>query len=105
MTNGQTLTVGAYIVPNDCKAFVRAGKVIVSYKRNAVQKQRCRDCRHCVMGKSKYNQHYARPVCKLQPKTNRGYANPEIIEQPRYYAVRECDTVCEKYEPRTNETK
>lgn len=86
------------------KAFVRNGKVIVSLKRGAADIPRCRDCKHCVRAKSKYNQHYASPVCEMQPKSNRGYKNPTITEQKRFYSVRPSDAACEKYEPK-NEQK
>lgn len=104
MTEETTLTPGAYSLPNDCKAFVRNGKAIVSRKRNADDTPRCRDCKHCVRAKSKYNQYYVSPVCDLQPKTNRGYINPDINRQKRFYSIRPSDVACEKYEPKENET-
>lgn len=100
-TNLNTLlTPGAYLLPNDCRAFVRNGKVIVSRKCSVPDIPRCRDCKYCIRAKSKYNQYYASPVCKLQPKTNRGYKNPSITRQQRFYAVRPSDAACDKYEPR-----
>nr|DAL02874.1 MAG TPA: hypothetical protein [Caudoviricetes sp.] len=100
MTNETTLTPGAYKLPNNCKAFVRNGMVIVSRKWIADDTPRCRDCKHCIRAKSKYNQYYASPVCDMQPKTNRGYNNPEITSQKRFYSVRPSDAACDKYEPR-----
>lgn len=98
------LAPGAYTLPNNCRAFVRNGKVIVTLKCGANDTiPRCRDCKHCVHAKSKYNQYYASPVCDLQPKTNRGYTKPEITAQPRFYAVRPSDAACKKYEPRNPE--
>lgn len=49
-----TLAPGAYTLPNNCRAFVRNGKVIVSLKCGANDTTpRCRDCKHCVRAKSK----------------------------------------------------
>ena len=103
--NENILTPGAYTLPNDCKAFVRNGKVIVSCKCGAADIPRCRDCKHCIRAQKQYNQWYASPVCKMQPKANRGYNNPEIKRQQRYYAVRPSDAACDKYEPITTESK
>lgn len=103
--NDNTLTPGAYTLPNNCRAFVRNGKVIVSLKCGTADIPRCRDCKHCVRKMSRYNQFYASPVCEMQPKTNRGYKNPEIIRQQRFYAVRPSDAACDKFEPKTPKTK
>lgn len=100
------LMPGAYTLPNNCRAFVRNGKVIVSLKSNANDTTpRCRDCKHCVRAKSKYNQYYASPVCKMQPKSNRGYSNADIKSQKRFYSVRPSDRACDKYEPKEIEMK
>lgn len=103
-TSATELMPGAYTLPNNCRAFVRNGKVIVSLKCGTEDIPRCRDCKHCVRGKSTYNQWTISTVCELQPKTNRGYKNPKIIKQKRYYSVRPSDAACDKYEPK-NEQK
>lgn len=101
-----TLAPGAYSLPDNCRAFVRNGKVIVALKCSANDTSpRCRDCRHCVRAKSKYNQYYASPVCGLQPKANRGYRKPDVLTQPRFYSVRPSDAACKQYEPRTPENE
>lgn len=94
------LFVGEYKLDTDCRAYVRNGKVIVCKKKPSDDTPRCRDCKHCVMGRSKYNQRYEHPVCKLQPKKNKGYSNHAITRQQRFYAVRESDAKCSKYEPK-----
>lgn len=102
MTNDKELQPGSYQLPNNCKAFVRNGKVIVSLKHGVADIPRCRDCQHCIRAKKQYNQWYTSPVCELQPKTNRGYNNPEVKRQQRYYSVRPCDAACERFTPKTD---
>lgn len=100
--NNNELQPGAYQLPNNCKAFVRNGKVIVSLKRGAADIPRCRDCQHCIRAQKQYNQWCASPVCKMQPKENRGYKNPTITKQKRYYSVRPSDAACEHFTPKTD---
>ena len=102
---GEYILPGAYTLPNNCRAFVRNGKVIVSLKCGANDTiPRCRDCKHCVRAESAYNRYYVSPVCDLQPKANRGYSNPDTNRQKRFYSIRPSDTACEKYEPKEHET-
>lgn len=44
------LQPGAYPLPNNCRAFVRNGKVIVCQKCNVDDIPRCRDCRSTYWG-------------------------------------------------------
>lgn len=98
MEPNNQLQPGAYPLPNNCRAFVRNGKVIVSLKSTSTDNTpRCRDCAHCIMAKKQYNQYYASPVCKMQPKENKGYRTPAIKKQQRYYAVRPSDAACEHF--------
>ena len=72
--------------------------VIVSLKSTSTDNTpRCRDCAHCILAKKQYNQYYASPVCKMQPKENKGYRTPAIKKQQRYYAVRPSDAACEYF--------
>lgn len=97
------LQPGAYPLPNNCRAFVRNGKVIVYHKCGVDNIPRCRDCRFNILGKSRYNQRYPSPVCEKQPKTNKGYANHEVKQQQRFYSVRPCDAACELFAPKQEE--
>lgn len=99
MNNDKLLTVGEYEISAGCRAVVRNGKVIITKRVKADEDVlRCRDCKHCFMGRSKYSQRYPHPVCRLQPKQNKGYTAESIIRQERFYAVRESDVRCEKFE-------
>lgn len=100
----KTLQPGTYVLADDCKAVVRNGKITVSLKLNNTKPElRCRDCRHCIMACSKYNQRMAAPVCELQPKVNRAYFKPEEQHQARFYSVHRYDVACSKWEPKYKE--
>lgn len=96
------LTEGIYQLPNDCKAFVRDGKVFVSRKWKAIDETpRCRNCRHFGQGRNRYNQRHESPVCFARPKTNgltNGYP-ADVQAQQRYYATQPAFRACEKYQP------
>lgn len=99
----ELLQPGVYLLPNNCKAFVRAGKVYVDEKWKAIDETpRCRNCRHFGKGFNSYNQAYESPVCLARPKTNglmNGY-QAEVLAQQRYYATRQERRACDKYEPK-----
>lgn len=99
------LTAGVYDIPDDCRAVVRAGQVAIIARSTQPETPRCVTCKHCIYGRSSYAQRYEHKVCELKPKTNKGYVKPELLGQPRYYAVQSYDTACDKYEPSTAKTK
>ena len=100
----KTLQPGTYVLADDCKAVVRNGKITVSPKLTTPKSElRCRECRHCIMAFSKYNQRMAAPVCELQPKINRAYFKAEEQQQPRFYSVHRYDVACSKWEPKYKE--
>lgn len=100
----ETLQPGTYVLADDCKAVVRNGKITVSPKLTTPKSElRCRECRHCIMAFSKYNQRMAAPVCELQPKINRAYFKAEEQLQPRFYSVHRYDVACSKWEPKYKE--
>lgn len=61
---------------------------------------RCRDCKHCGAGRAKYGASRASIVCFKRPKLNKGYSNPNIVRQKRFYAVRQSTPACEIFEPK-----
>lgn len=93
-----TLQPGLYQLPNDCKAFVRDGKVYVC-KKWANETKKCRECKHFGLGRTQYNGCPFMEVCLIKPKINKntGYKK-EIREQKRYYAAHPYATACEKFE-------
>lgn len=99
MNPNNNLAPGAYQLPPDCTAFVRAGKVIVSKKlRTCVQCDRCEDCAHFGKGQIQYNGG-ARNVCLARPKPNgrnNGY-KPHITSQQRYFAAQPRQKACELF--------
>ncbi len=95
------LTKGIYPLANDCKASVRDGKVIVSYKRNAVAGIiRCRTCKFFGMGRSMSNQSFDSPVCLNRPKRygNIGCCNND---EQLYYTTRTYNRACYDYLPKS----
>lgn len=98
------LSPGVYELRNDCKAFVRDGKVIVSKKRVFEKCDRCRDCKHCGHGRNAYNQEMHTLVCFKKPKTNKSYLSKPAGKQVRYYAVNPSAKACEMFESKHQES-
>lgn len=93
------LGCGMYRIPDDCKAGVRSGRVIVSKKIMPYSEPRCRSCRYFGYGKSRYNQRYDSPICLLKPKTNGNTGYPTSVqEQPRFYSTLASRKACGQYE-------
>lgn len=94
-----TLKPGAYPLPNNCKAFVRGGKVYVCEKYSNETKK-CRECIHFGTGRTQYNGNPFMSVCFAKPKINKsaGYKK-EVREQQRYYATHPYKTACDKFKP------
>lgn len=99
-----TLSPGVYELPNNCKAFVRGGKVIVSIKHVVEKCDRCRDCKHFGHGRNAYNQLVHTLVCFKKPKVNKSYLSQPAGKQVRYYAVNPSAKACEMFEPKNQES-
>lgn len=93
------LEPGVYDLPNNCKAFSRGGKVIVSLKRKVTEQcNRCRTCKHFGNGYISASGTYT-SVCFNRPKHLKwvrwGVPNDQI-----YYSAYATDKACESYEPK-----
>lgn len=105
MEKEPSLSPGNYILPPDCRAIIRNGKVVVfPRQRKSSDAPQCRFCTHCIMAYSIRNTSYSHPVCDLRPKPKISNFDQGASQAPQFYMVRPFDVACDKYEPRNTST-
>lgn len=94
------LTVGEYIIPDDCRVIATKGKVEV-FKRITTHRlkdgeYRCKDCKHFTKGRTTIRQprDYWGYVCKLKPKKLK-YCPYKDLKM--YYTAQKYGKICKDF--------
>ena len=93
-----TLTEGIYEIDKEYKAFIveRGTKVKIVRRAKVLDNSpRCRDCKHCKVGKYAFspNQWWESEYCDAKPKTIGG-------DNRFFYSTFSSHHTCEKFEPK-----
>lgn len=96
----RTIELGEYLIPEDCRAIVANGKVMVFSRKQKILGEgeyRCRDCVHYRKGQTSINQfsYNFGYICEMKPKE---VNNPKFAEQKLFYTVLKYGKICEHFE-------
>lgn len=96
----KTIEIGEYLIPDDCRAIVANGKVMVFPRKQKTLGEgeyRCRDCVHRRKGQTSINQASCNfgYICNMKPKE---INNPKFAGQKLYYCALKYGKICEHFE-------
>lgn len=96
----KAIEIGEYIIPEDCRAIIANGKVMVFPRKQRTLGEgdyRCRDCVHYRIGQTSINQasYNYNYICEMRPKE---VHNSKFAGQKLYYCALKYGKICEHFE-------